>query len=247
MKVLNLVEKNNDFEQYDGGVAVYLPGGDIEHVATPEGFTDSAFRGTLAAFDTAFRRSGAKPTVDDIHQLWPKLPKKTIAGILGTLEFRTALSHRGIQWDPKDGLSIEQQTILLKLADPFDRRGLSAKLKDFGVPMARFQAWMKQSLFAEMMNKQTRDNYMEALPVIRQRLIGNAEAGDQRAIELIFAMTGEWNPQQQHLDDAKTIVLKVVEAIITHVKDKTTREAILSDVSMYAGTLSSIGQQKTLE
>lgn len=237
----------DEIEQYEGGVAVHLPGGDIEHIATPDGYTDAAFKGTLVAFDTAYRRNGKKPSVDDIHALWPKLPKKTIAGLLGTLEFRTALEHRGIQWDPKDGLSMEQQTVLLKLADPFDRRGLAAKLKDLGIPMARFQAWMKQDLFAEMMNKQTQDNYLEALPVIRQRLIGNAESGDQRAIELIFAMTGEWNPQQQHLEDARTIVLKVVEAIITHVKDKATREAILSDVSMYAGTLASMGQQKSLE
>jgi hypothetical protein len=64
---------------------------------------------------------------------------------------------------------------------------------------------------------------------------------------MVFAMTGEWNPQQQHLEDARTIVLKVVEAIIRHVKDVKTREAILSDVSMYAGTLTSMNQQKILE
>jgi hypothetical protein len=142
---------------------------------------------------------------------------------------------------------MEQQTVLLKLADPFDRRGLAGKLKDLGVPMPRFQAWLKQPLFTELYNQHTKNNYEEALPAIRQRLIGNAEAGDQRAIELVFAMTGEWNPNQQHLEDARTIVLKVVEAIIRHVKDAKTREAILSDVSMYAGTLASMNQQKTLE
>lgn len=236
-----------ELEQYEGGVAIHLPDGDIAHIATPKGYTDHAFRSTLAAFDTAYRKNGKIPSVDDIHELWPKLPKKTIAGLLGTLEFRTALSSRGINWDPKDGLTMEQQTVLLKLADPFDRRGLAAKLKEFGVPMARFQGWLKQPLFKDLYDNQTRANYEEALPAIRQRLIGNAEAGDQRAIELVFAMTGEWNPQQQHLEDARTIILKVVEAIITHVKDKATREAILSDVSMYAGTMASIGQQKTLE
>lgn len=236
-----------EFEQFEGGIAVHLPNGDIKHIATPEGFTDSAFRGTLAAFHTAFLRNGKIPSVDEIHELWPRLSKKVISGILGTLEFREALHHRGIQWDAKDGLSMEQQTVLLKLADPFDRRGLASKLKDLGVPMPRFQAWMKQPLFSELFNKQTKDNYVEALPAIRQRLIGNAEAGDQRAIELVFAMTGEWNPNQQHLEDARTIVLKVVEAIIRHVKDAKTREAILSDVSMYAGTLASMGQQKSLE
>jgi hypothetical protein len=60
-------------------------------------------------------------------------------------------------------------------------------------------------------------------------------------------MTGEWNPAQQNLDDAKTIILKIVEAIIRHVKDASVREAILADVSMYAGTLSAVGSQKTLE
>jgi len=237
----------DEFEQFNGGVAVYLPDGDTIHIATPEGYTDTAFRGALAAFDTAYRRNGKIPSVDDIYELWPKLPKKTISGLMGTLEFKRALAHRGIQWDSKDGLTMEQHTVLLKLSDPFDRRGLASKLKDLGVPMPRFQAWLKQPLFFGMYNESTRANYEEALPAIRQRLIGNAEAGDQRAIELIYAMTGEWNPQQQHLDDAKTIVLKIVEAIITHVKDAKIREAILSDVSMYAGTMATIAQPKVLE
>ena len=237
----------DEFEQFEGGVAVHLPDGSTKNIATPVGFTDTAFRGTLAAFHTAYLRNGHIPSVDDIHKLWPKLSKKIISGILGTLEFREALHHRGIQWDAKDGLSMEQQTVLLKLADQFDRRGLASKLKDLGVPMPRFQAWLKQPLYKELYNQHTKANYEEALPAIRQRLIGNAEAGDQRAIELVLAMTGEWNPQQQHLEDARTIVLKVVEAIIKHVKDVKTREAILSDVSMYAGTLTSMNQQKTLE
>ena len=237
----------DEFEQFEGGVAVHLPNGETKNIATPEGFTDTAFRGTLAAFHTAYLRNGHIPSVDDIHKLWPRLSKKIISGILGTLEFREALHYRGIQWDAKDGLSMEQQTVLLKLSDPFDRRGLASKLKDLGVPMPRFQAWLKQPLFNELYNQHTKANYEEALPAIRQRLIGNAEAGDQRAIELVFAMTGEWNPQQQHLEDARTIVFKVVEAIIKHVKDVKTREAILSDVSMYAGTLTSMNQQKTLE
>ena len=237
----------DEFEQFEGGVAIHLPDGSTRNIPTPDGYTDTAFRGTLAAFHTAYLRNGKIPSVDDIHQLWPKLSKKIISSLMGTLEFKSALHHRGIQWDPKDGLSMEQQTVLLKLSDPFDRRGLASKLKDLSVPMPRFQAWLKQPLFNELYNQHTKANYEEALPAIRQRLIGNAEAGDQRAIELVFAMTGEWNPNQQHLEDARTIVLKVVEAIIRHVKDVKTREAILSDVSLYAGTLSSINQQKTLE
>jgi hypothetical protein len=236
-----------EFEQAAHGVIVHTPTGEIKNIPTPKGYDTKIFKGVLAAYHTAYLQSGKLPSVDQIYATWPKTTKKNISGLLGTLEFRNALSHRGIQFDPKDGLSMEQHTVLLKLADPFDRRGLAAKLRDLSVPMARFQAWMKQPLFSELLNQQTKQNYSEALPAIRQRLIGNAEAGDQRAIELVFAMTGEWNPQQQHLDDAKTIILKIVEAIIKHVKDRDVREAILADVSMYAGTISAVGSQKALE
>jgi hypothetical protein len=235
------------FEQVTNGIVVHAPNGDTQNIPTPKGYDTRVFKGVLAAFNTAYMRDGKNPDVNTIHAIWPRTTKKNISGILGTLEFKNALQHRGISFDPADGLSMEQHTVLLKLADPFDRRGLTSKLKDLNVPVARFQAWMKQPLFFELFNKQTRDNYVEALPVIRQRLIGNAEAGDQKAIELVFAMTGEWNPAQQNLDDAKTIILKIVEAIIRHVKDASVREAILADVSMYAGTLSAVGSQKTLE
>lgn len=236
-----------EFEEAVNGVVVHTPQGDTKNIPTPKGFDTKTFKGVLAAYHTAYLQAGKLPSVDDVHSVWPKTTKKNISTLLGTLEFKNALAHRGIQFDPKDGLSMEQHTVLLKLSDPFDRRGISAKLRDLGVPIARFQAWQKQPLFKELLDQQTKSNYEEALPAIRQRLIGNAEAGDQRAIELVFAMTGEWNPQQQHLDDAKTIILKIVEAIIKHVKDRDTREAILADVSMYAGTLSAVGSQKALE
>lgn len=236
-----------EIEETINGIVVHTPTGDTKNIPTPHGYDTKTFKGVLAAFHTAYLRHGKNPSVDQIYEVWPRATKKNISGLLGTLEFRNALQHRGIQFDVKDGLSMEQQTALLKLSDPFDRRGLSAKLKDLSIPMARFQAWMKQPLFNELFNQQTKNNYEEALPVIRQRLIGNAEAGDQKAIELVFAMTGEWNPQQQHLDDAKTIILKIVEAIIKHVKDRDVREAILADVSLYAGTLSAVGSQKSLE
>lgn len=235
------------FEQVENGIVVYGPDGDTKNIFTPKGIDLRIFKGVLAAFHTAYLRSGKIPNVNEIHEVWPKTTKKNISTILGTLEFANAVHHRGIQFDPKDGLSMEQHTVLLKLSDPFDRRGLSSKLRDLNVPVARFQAWMKQPLFNELLNQQTKDNYVDALPAIRQRLIGNAEAGDQKAIEMVFAITGEWNPQQQHLDDAKTIILKIVEAIIKHVKDASVREAILADVSMYAGTLSAVGQQRALE
>jgi hypothetical protein len=51
----------DEFEQFEGGVAVHLPNGETKNIPTPEGFTDTAFRGTLAAFHTAYLRGGHIP------------------------------------------------------------------------------------------------------------------------------------------------------------------------------------------
>jgi hypothetical protein len=91
----------DEFEQFEGGVAVYLPDGSTRNIATPDGYTDTAFRGTLAAFHTAYLRNGAIPSVGDVHELWPKLPKKTISGVMSTLEFREAINTEESNGTPK--------------------------------------------------------------------------------------------------------------------------------------------------
>lgn len=234
-------------EMFQGGIEVASPDGKFKQVVTPDGFTDTAFRNTVMAFDTAYRVNGVVPTVDDIHVLWPKLPKKTISALLLTAEFKQAIEYRGVVWDPEQGLTMEQQTTLLKLSNPFDKRALATKLKELGVPLPKFQGWLKQPLFFEIYNKYSQNAYKEALPALRNRLISNAEAGDHKAIELVFAITNEWNPAQQSLEDARVVIMKIVEAITTHVRDPDIRKAILTDISLYATTISEAGSPKSLE
>lgn len=236
-----------DVEMYEGGISLANAEGKFRQVQTPDGFTDLAFRNVVMAFDTAYRVNGKVPSVDEIHMLWPRIPKATISGILLTDEFKKALEHRGVVWDPENGLTMEQQTTLLKLSNPFDKRSLAVKLKELGVAMPKFQGWLKQPLFFEIYNKYSQNAYKEALPALRNRLISNAEGGDHKAIELVFAITNEWNPAQQSLEDARVVIMKIVEAITTHVKDPETRKAILTDISLYATTISEAGSPKSLE
>lgn len=236
-----------EINKFEGGIEVADPAGKFKQIQTPAGFTDLAFRNIVSAFDTAYRVNGAVPTVDAVALLWPSIPKQTISKMMLTQEFKDALAYRGVNWDPENGLTMEQQTTLLKLSDPFDKRALSTKLKELGVPMPRYQAWLKQPLFFEIYNNYTQNSYREALPALRNRLISNAEAGDHKAIELVFAITNEWNPAQQSLEDARVIIMKIVEAITTHVKDPDVRKAILTDISLYATTISEAGSPKTLE
>ena len=237
----------DDFELFEGGISVRKPDGRFQPVTTPPGFTDLAFRNAVAAFDTAYRVQGRLPTVDMVHQVWPKIPKKTYSALYLTEEFKQALRYRGIEWDIDNGLSMEQSMVITKLSNPFDRRSISAKLRELGIPMPRYQNWLKQPLFYEALNKISVDAYREALPSIRNRLIGNAESGDQRAIELVFAITGEWDPNQRQLEDARTVVMSMVEAIIARVKDPEVRKQIFADVQGHAAILTMMSQSKALE
>ena len=238
----------SDIEAFDGGIELVSPAGKFKQIETPAGFTDVAFRNAVSAFDTIYRVNGAVPTVDEVSKFVPNMDKKKLSALMTTEAFLSALEYRGIEWDPeRNGLSMEQQTVLLKLSDPFDKRALSTKLKELGVPMPRFQGWLKQPLFFEVYNKYSQNAYREALPALRNRLISNAEAGDHKAIQLVFEITNEWNPAQQSLEDARVVIMKIVEAITTHVRDPEVRKAILTDISLYATTINEAGSPKTLE
>lgn len=238
---------SNDFQAGEAEIRVRDKDGRFQPVKTPPGFTDLAFRNAVAAFDSAYRVQGRMPTVDQVHVIWPKVPKKTYAALFMTEEFQQALRYRGIEWDIDSGLSMEQSMAILKLSDPFDRRSVSVKLKELGIPMPRYQAWMKQPLFYEARNQTSLNAYREALPDLRNRLISEAESGKMQAIEMVFAITGEWDPNQKQLEDAKTVVMALVEAVISHVKDPDTRKAIFADVQGYASTMTVVSQSQALE
>lgn len=231
----------------DGQIEVRKPTGGVGVVPTPEGFSPTSFRDTVAGIYTHYVREGKLPTVDELHKQWPKYPKTTYAKIMLTEELVTALAYRGVQWNDKLGLTLEQQTALMMLSNPLDRRALSTRLKELGIPMPRYQAWLKQPIFASHLNRITKDAYTDHLPMMRQALISNALNNDQKAIEMIFAMTGEWNPAQQSIQDSKAVVLSVIEAVVRHVTDPDTRRAILADVQAAVVSFDVVNPQRSLE
>lgn len=225
---------------FSGGISVREPDGRFQPVKTPSGFTDSAFRNAVAAADLAYRTNGQLPSVDDCYRVWPRIPKKTYAALFLSEEFKQALRYRGVEWDSNAGLSLEQGMALLKLTDPSDRRTTGVKLKELGIPMPKYEAWMRQPLFAESYAKRTEALFAGAVPMALNKIVANAEMGDMRAIELILNITGRWNPSAQSVEDARAVVMKVIEAVIKHVPDSSVRAAIMADVSLYAGTLQAL-------
>lgn len=230
----------------DGGITIQDKDRRFLRVSTPPGFTDLAFRNAVTAFDNAYRMQGSFPTVDDVHRFFPRITKAAYSRLFLTDEFKQAISYRGYDWDVDNGLSIEQSMALMKITDWTDRRSIKVKLSEMGIPFARWQAWNKNPLFKEMYRRQSENNLDEAIPVATNALISKAESEDIQAIKFIFEVTGRYNPAAQAVEDARTVVMAVLEAVIKHTDPKT-REAILSEVRSTTATISLVPQSSEVE
>jgi hypothetical protein len=221
---------SDDFQVVGNDIEVRARSGGFRRIPTPVGYTPLAFRNAIAGIQTWFLAKGSLPTVDDLYSLWPKIDKATYAGLMMTPELKVALEYRGVPWEIDSGLSIEQQTALLKLADPTDRRSLPTRLKELGISQPKYQSWLKQPLFRAMLNQRTKDLYADYLPEVRGALVGKAVGGDIQAIDRVLAITGEWDPAAREVQNAREVVLKVMDAVVKRVEDKDVRQAILADV-----------------
>lgn len=230
----------SDFIEREGGIAVRDPKKGFQPVNTPVGYTDKEFRTAVAAAYTFYRQEGKLPSASDLNKLHSSIDVKTYGGLMMSDEFRQALSYRGIEWNEEAGLSLEQQSVLLKLQDFTDRRSLGVKLQELGVPMARYQAWLKHPLFRKAMNDAAESVLVEAVAPALMALSGKAAAGEDRAIEKVLEISGRWNPNAQSVEDARVVVMTLVEAIIKYVPDPEVRAKIMSEVSLTAGTMKAL-------
>ena len=81
------------------------------------------------------------------------------------------------------------------------------------------------------MRDQAEQNLGDSVQVALNRLVANAEAGDQRAIEKILEISGRYNPQQQEVQNARTVVMTVMEVLQEELAgDSEVLERILSKV-----------------
>jgi hypothetical protein len=229
-----------NFIEQPGKILVRDPKKGFQPVNTPVGFTETQFRNTVAAAYMHYRQTGELPTVTDLGNINKSISAKTYSAILLTDEFKQALLYRGIEWTDEAGLSLEQQSVILMLQDFTDRRSLGVKLKELGVPMARYQAWLKHPLFRKAVNDNAEMALQEAVAPALTALAGKAAAGEDRAIEKVLEISGRWNPSQQSVEDARTVVMSLVEAIIKHVKDEDVKKAIMSEVSFKADTMKAL-------
>lgn len=203
-----------------GGIAVRTPGRAIKVVPVPKGISDIAFRNALATVQVLFNETGSFPTIDDCAERWPNIPRATWAKIFATEQFEKALDYHGIAFEPGLGLSYEQNMVLLSLADHSDRRNQGVKLRELGVPVSRFQSWMRDATFAAARKRLAENNLKDAEALLVDKVITRADEGDMAAIKLGLEMTGRYNPNAASVADARAVVQSIIELLIYELKDQ---------------------------
>lgn len=219
------------FDLDEGTVLVVHDDGRVRRAPLPSGIDPDTFRNALAAVDTLYRREGVFPSPEETAKYWDRISLKTYRKIWALEEFKTALDLRGISMDANAGLTPEQANAILLLSDPTDRRTVKTRLTQLGISQPKYQAWMRNPLFAETLRKRSEDNLKDGVSVAINRLIGNADAGDQRAIEKLLEVSGRYNPQNAELTNARQLILKLIEIIVRRVDDPATKKAIMEDLN----------------
>ena len=213
----------------------------------PDGFSPAMFRHIVAAADLLYRKNGRVPDQNEIMASWQGFDKKSIGKALASPEFKTALSIRGIEFDTKQGLTAEQLYAIQILQDPSDRRSNKVRLEEVGISIGKYRAWMRNPLFASAMSTQSEQNLGDSVQTAINRLVAAGDAGEPWAINKILEMTGRWNPQQQEVQNAKAVVLTMMEILQEEIEDPKLFQRILDKLRGKMTALTIVQSLKELE
>lgn len=205
----------------------------FKRIETPDWLNPVAFLHIVSTIHTLYMRDGHVPSVDHCHKLWPKISKETFAKAYTDESVVEALRYRGVELNAESGLTLEQQYAIIKMSDPHDRRTMAAKLKEMKISSSTWHTWMKQPLFKQHYVDRAESIFADAVQPTMTAIAGAAMGGDLAAGKLVLAMTGRYRENDQAQQDAKLVILAVIEAVVRRVADPKIRSEILADVQQH--------------
>jgi hypothetical protein len=212
------------FEVQGRNVVIRNTDGRVQMQSVPKGIAPDTFRHVLSAVDVHYNSTGIYPTPKQASQYFPGVPVPTFGRVMATQEFEDACVKRGIHSERVAGLTEQQAFALTVLSDFTDKRSTSRRLADIGVPLAQYRAWMRQPLFARLHNERAEQNAADVVPVALNRLVGNIEDGDQRAIEFGLKMTGRYDPAAIEVANARAAVVTMIELVMQFADEEAQRK-----------------------
>lgn len=202
----------------------------------PKGVSDGQFRRILNAADLAYKTKGSGellPSIDKVATL-AGVHRNTVTRFVTSLEGKEALLKRGIRWTTNVNiagvLTPEQVLAVSIITDPTNRKPMGEKLKQVGISMATYRAWMKNPTFASKMNELGETLLNENIAAVHARLVNRAEGGDVSAMKLFYEVSGRHDPAQKQMVDLVRVVQLVLEVITRYVTDPETLGKVNQDI-----------------
>lgn len=161
---------------------------------------------------------------------------QTIKGYWRNPDFRAALYARGVKFanepDSKKALTFEQLMVANMLMNVMDKRSLREKLKaaeGLNVTPAQVGAWMRQPAFQAHLRTRSTSLFGDADTSANLALVKAIDAGDLKAVQLYFEMTGRYTPRSQVDVNVHAILARVIEIVSIHVRDPAILQSIAED------------------
>ena len=173
-------------------------------------------------------RRGNFPRMATIEKA-TNLPPAVITEAISDPLFKEALDRRGITFLESERLTEKQMAVALLVANVYDHRSISEKCKAVGITPNTYYNWKKDPYFKQYMNEITENMFGDYLPEVHQALVKNAVAGDFKAIEMFYKVSGRYNDKDRSDVDLRRLMSGIQEAIQKVVRDKDMLMAIASE------------------
>lgn len=184
-------------------------------IAVPENVSPGEFRSALAAAYMEYVISGSV-TVAGVSER-SSLNTNRISLIFAAPEFKTALQVRGVVTTPNAGITAEQDYALQIVLDTSDGLTFGRKLQKAGVSNSKWQAWLKNPLFASHYQRVSDGLLNDNKPGMIQ-LAMKAGEGDLAAIKFMWEVNRFHNPQVQQQVDVMVMMNRIMEVLARNVE-----------------------------
>lgn len=176
--------------------------------------------------ETYYHRHKVFPS-DSLLRTQFNMTKEKLDALNRSKLFKSALESRGIE--RRSHLTPTQVACISVVTNFADTRPQDIKLEQLGITPEVFQGWLSNPTFKRELAARADEILEVSAPDVLAVLASKARAGNMTAIRTYLEVTGRNQPKQEEMD-AKRLVVAIVEAMQTHIKDPEILTAIHREI-----------------
>ncbi len=158
------------------------------------------------------------------------LTKEQVELIWPSSKFQKSLESRGIATTKNPNLTLRQETFLQAYLNPLNLKTPQVLAKQMKITAIELDGWMRQKEFAKAMSAKAQDNLEKYLPMADQALGQLVQQGDMKAITFLNQLTGRFDANKQNSIDIVSVMMKVQDVILRHVRDPEVKRNIAREL-----------------